>query len=89
MLSPSKISKMISEMNETSPNIIYDAITNDAFKYSISKFLDDSVNTASSVKGMDLRTIQYNADINALVLGVLRVGSMVRIGPSDSLIFSL
>ena len=89
MLSPSKISKMISEMNERSPNIIYDAITNDAFKYSISKFLDDSVNTASSVKGMDLRTIQYNADINALVLGVLRVGSMVRIGPSDSLIFSL
>ena len=78
MLSTSKISKMISEMNETSPNIIYDAITNDAFKYSISKFLDDSVNTASSVKGMDLRTIQYYSDINALVLGVLRVGSMVR-----------
>jgi len=67
---------MISEMNETSPNIIYDTITNDAFKYSISKFLDDFVNTASSVKGMDLRKIQYYADINALVLGVLRVGSM-------------
>ena len=76
MLSPSKISKMISEMNETSPNIIYDAITNDAFKYSISKFLDDSVNTASFVKGMDLRKIEYYVDINALIFGYLRVGSM-------------
>ena len=44
-------------MNQTTPNIVYDAITNDAFKYSISKFLDDFVNFSPSVKGMDLQTI--------------------------------
>ena len=48
-------------MNEISPNIIYDAITNDAFKYYFSNFLDVAANTASSVKGMDLliRIKQY------------------------------
>ena len=45
------------EINQTTPNIAYDAITNDAFKYSISKFLDDFVNFSPSVKGMDLQTI--------------------------------
>ena len=49
-------------MNGRAPNVIYDTITNDAFKYSFSNFLDVAVNTASSVKGMDSRTIQYRND---------------------------
>ena len=57
MLSTSKISKLIFQMNQTTPNIVYDAITNDAFKYSISKFLDDFVNFSTLVKGMDSQTI--------------------------------
>ena len=70
IFTPSKISKMILEMNGTSPGIIYDAISNDAFKYSISKFLDDSVNTASSVKGMDSRTItRRSSDWVAVIRG--------------------
>ena len=68
-------------MNEISPNIIYDAITNDAFKYSFSNFLDVAVNTASSLKGMDSRTIQYGNDprteIYALIFDLKVPKSMI------------
>ena len=91
---------MILKMNEISPNIIYDAITNDAFKYSFSNFLDVAVNTASSVKGMDSRTIQYGNDprtvICLVILGrrvpksmikALEVSTLRRFGGSHWLLF--